>query len=195
MNKVLKGFLIFFLLLIVILAIPFVLYYPWSRNFESQISSMVCSSNINENISLDDKFKDFVLSDENTTFVELSPSETVSLLKNTNIINGGEINNICVIPGSGSWKVYIKMTIQGIPLPWTSLDIAKDNMETAQLYVSNIYVGNWLLPDNIAAKLKTQLNKGISDALILVNENNFIGRKIDNIELLKDKIVVKGSLQ
>lgn len=194
MNKALKIILILLFIFILVLATPFVLYLLWNKSFESNLSSMVCSSNTTEVVSLDDKFKDFVLSDESVTFVELSPMETVSLLKNTDIINGGEIQNLCVVPSDGVWGVYIKMSLQGINLPWFKIDIAKDDMETAQLYVKNIYVGKWELPDKIAANIKTQLNKGISDALVLVNENNFIGRKIQNIELLQDKIVVKGAL-
>jgi len=84
--------------------------------------------------------------------------------------------------------------LQGINMPWVRIDIAKDNMETAQLYVANLYVGNILISEKLSQVIKTQLNKGISDALVLVNENNFLGRKIQNIELLKDKIVVKGTL-
>lgn len=194
MNKALKMILILFFVIILILATPVVLYLLWNKSFESNLSSMVCSNNSTEDVSLDDKFKDFVLSDESVTFVELSPIETVSLLKNTDIINGGEIQNLCVVPADGMWGVYIKMSLQGINLPWFRMDIAKDDMETAQLYVKNIYVGKWELPDQIAANIKTQLNKGISDALVLVNENNFIGRKIQNIELLQDKIVIKGAL-
>ena len=84
--------------------------------------------------------------------------------------------------------------MQGIVLPWLRLDVAKDTIESAQLYVSNIYVGNQLIPEKIVSSVKAQINKGISDALILVSENNFLGRTITNIELLDEKIVVKGSL-
>jgi hypothetical protein len=74
------------------------------------------------------------------------------------------------------------------------LDISKDTIESAQLYVSNIYLGNQLLPAKISNGLKEEINKGISDALVLVSENNFLGRTITNIELLEDEIVVKGSI-
>ena len=37
------------------------------------------------------------------------------------------------------------------------------------------------------------INTGIADALLTVNENGFSGRYLENIELLEDKVVVKGS--
>ena len=155
---------------------------------------MSCVSNLTELLPLDEKFKGFVMSEDQNTFIELSTNETLSLLQSTDIISGGEVTNICIAPNSAVWSIYAKLSLQGINIPWVRLDIAKDTMETAQLYVSNIFVGNILVPEKITENIKTQLNKGISDALVLVNENNFLGRKIQNIELLNDKIVVKGTL-
>jgi hypothetical protein len=114
-------------------------------------------------------------------------------LKNINIVDGGNIQNICVNPSNGEWDLYIKMSFQGLQMPWFRLDLAKDDMETAQLYVKDIYIGKWKVPENIVENIKTKINKGISDALTLANENNFLGRKLENIELLEDKVVVKGS--
>lgn len=134
------------------------------------------------------------MSEDTITFIELSTREILSLLGGTNIINGGDVNNICIEPGQDTWNIFVKVSLQGINMPWIRVDIAKDKMETAQLYVSNLYVGNILMPEKISEGIKTQLNKGISDALVLVNENNFLGRKVQNIELLNDRIVVKGTL-
>lgn len=156
---------------------------------------MKCITNVAQGINLDSKFKDFVLSDEVVTTVELSEDEVLTLLENTNMLNGAEIKNMCLQPSKGVWSIYLKINVQNIPIPWVRIDIAKDNMETAQLYVNNIYIGKYLLPEKFSENIKTQLNKGISDALTLVNENNFIGRKIQNIELLDTKIVVKGSTE
>ncbi len=196
MKKFLKIFFLVLLVLIVTaIAYPIVSYLLWQKGFTAQIPQMKCMSNVSEEISLDEKFKSFVLSDDETTFVELSEDEVLSLLKNTNILNGANIQNICLIPAKGVWGLYAKVTIQDINLPWVRLDVAKDNMESAQLYVREIYIGKFLLPTKISGNIKTQLNKGISDALTLVNENNFIGRKIQNIELLDSTIVVKGFLE
>lgn len=194
MKNVIKVLLVTFIIVVGILAYPVISYFIWQKEFQSKISQMNCATNLTEVISLDEKFKKFVLSEDKVSFIELSSDEVVSLLKNTNIISGGEINNVCAVPSNGTWKIYVNISLQGIRLPWVRLDIAKDPMETAQLYVENMYIGKQLVPESISANIKQQVNKGISDALTLVNENSFLGRKIQNIELLQDKIVIKGSL-
>jgi hypothetical protein len=99
------------------------------------------------------------LADEDTTFVKLNPNEVITLLVNTNILNGGEIENICITPAKGMWKIYVKVNLQGVQLPWFVLDISKDTIESAQLYVSNIYLGNQLLPAKISNGLKEKSTK------------------------------------
>lgn len=194
MKKILSVLLVLFLIIVGILAYPVISYLLWQKQFKSQMPNMSCISNTSELLPLDEKFKEFVISEDNINFIELSTNEVLSLLQSTDIISGGDVKDICIQPSKGVWSIYANIDLQGINLPWIKLDIAKDTMETAQLYVSNLYVGNILVPGNISENTITQLNKGISDALILVNENNFLGRKIQNIELLSDKIVAKGTL-
>jgi len=194
MKKVLSVLLILILIIIGILAYPVISYLLWQKQFKSQMPNMSCISNTSELLPLDEKFKEFVISEDNINFIELSTKEVLSLLQSTDIISGGDVKDICIQPSKGIWSIYANITLQGINIPWVRIDIAKDTMETAQLYVQNIFVGNIILSENISKNIKTQLNKGISDALTLVNENNFLGRKIQNIALLNDKIVVKGAL-
>jgi hypothetical protein len=194
MKNALRVLLVLFLIIIGILAYPVISYLLWQKQFKSQMPNMSCISNTSELIPLDEKFKEFVISEDNVNFIELSTTEVLSLLQSTDIISGGDVKDICIQPTKGVWSIYADINLQGINLPWIRIDIAKDTMETAQLYVSNLFVGNILVPENISKNIITQLNKGISDALTLVNENNFLGRKIQNIELLNDKIVVKGTL-
>jgi len=73
------------------------------------------------------------------------------------------------------------------------LDIVKDNIETAEVYVRQLHVGGLELPKFLESRLKEDLNRGISDGIIMLNENNFLGRRIDNIELLEDRVVFKGT--
>jgi len=194
MKKILSVLLVIFLIIVGILAYPVISYLLWQKQFKLQMPNMSCISNTSELVALDEKFKDFVTSEEDINFIELSTNEVLSLLQSTDIISGGDVKDICIQPAKGVWSIYADITLQGINIPWIKIDVAKDTMETAQLYVQNISIGNILVPENMSENIKTQLNKGISDALTLVNENNFLGRKIQNIELLNDKIVVKGIL-
>lgn len=194
MKVLFKILLIIFLVLVGITIYPVLSYLLWQKQFNAQIPQFDCSSNLSELVNLDDKFKNFVFSEEKTEFVELSIEDVLSLLKGSNIINGGELTNICIVPNSNVWDIYAHVSIQGITLPWVRVEIAKDAMETAQLYVKNIYIGNIFISEKFSQNIKEQMNKGISDGIILVNENSFLGRRVQNIELLKDKIVIKGTI-
>lgn len=194
MKNVFKALLVISIIIIGILIYPVISYLLWQKQFKNQKLDMNCISNSSVVAPPDEKFKNFVMSEDSTTFIELSAGEVLSLLQSTNILSGGDIEDICIQPAKKVWSIYANISLQGINIPWIRVDIAKDIMETAQLYVENMYIGNILIPERIAQNIKEQLNKGISDALILVNENNFLGRKIQNIELLEDKIVVKGTL-
>jgi hypothetical protein len=193
-RKGLKVFLIVFASLFLFLIASLITrYLIWQGHFESNINQLVCVSNSSEDVSFDKKVEDFVLSSDKTSFIELTPADVVSLLKNTSKSDDIQINDLCAIPDNGQWRLYIRATIQGVIMPWLGIDVAKDNMETAQLYISDIYIGDWEVPKRIANGIEQRVNMGISDALVLVNENNFLGRKIENIELLKEKVVIKGS--
>lgn len=195
MKKFLKLFFLGLLVIILAaIAYPVINYFSWQKTFQSQLNQLVCKSNTESISNLDDKFKEFVMSDEDITYVELSVPEVLTLVEGTQIVEGAQLQNLCVLPNEGIWTLYLKFSIQNINMPWVRVDIAKDNMETAQLYVKNIYVGDFTLPQKFDQNLKTSLNNGISDSITVVNENNFLGRKIQNIELLKDSIIVKGSL-
>ncbi len=73
------------------------------------------------------------------------------------------------------------------------LDIVKDSRETAELYSRNIYLGDMKVPLFLSKNILEKINKGISDALVLVLENGFLGKDIINIDLLFDSVVLKGS--
>jgi hypothetical protein len=73
------------------------------------------------------------------------------------------------------------------------MEIVKDDRETAELYVRDLLLGKYKVPGFIAKDIVHSINKGISDAILLVNENAFLGRRIENIELLEERVVVKGS--
>jgi hypothetical protein len=56
-----------------------------------------------------------------------------------------------------------------------------------------VHIGGLEIPTFLETRLREDLNRGISDGIIMLNENNFLGRRIDNIELLEDRVVFKGT--
>jgi len=197
MKKGWKIFLVIFFILLFIGGYFVVRYSLWHKEFFFN-EDVTCTSDeefvIDEKeINIVDRIKNFVLSDFFSEFVTFSRKEMLFLLKDSmSGISGWNIDNICLVSEKGVWRVYTHGKIESLQLLWIGVDVIKDNRQTAELYSRNIYVGGMKVPSFLIRNLLEKINKGISDALILVTENGFLGKSIENIDLLKDSIVIKG---
>lgn len=195
MQRLFKIFGIFLLLLIFLFIFLTGMYLLWEREFSSNLSSKSCVSNNQvKEISFDERIRNFVFSSDRSDYIQFTKGEILYLISSELKKEEGDIvvKDMCVDSSKGVWKVYLNLTVAGIKNVWFIFDIIKDDRETAELYVDNLYLGNFQLPSFISSSLKEKINKGISDAIVLVNENSFSGRSITNIELLEEDIVVKG---
>ncbi|KKP76296.1 MAG: hypothetical protein UR73_C0029G0002 [candidate division WS6 bacterium GW2011_GWF1_35_23] len=195
MQRLFKIFVIFLVLIILLPIFLAGIYLLWQREFASNLHSKNCVSNnsLNE-VSFDERIRDFVFSSDRSDYIQFTKEEVLYLISSEFGKGEGEITveDMCVDSAKGVWKVYLNMTVAGIKNVWFIFDVIKDDRETAELYVDNLYLGNFNLPSFISSPLREKINKGISDALILVNENSFSGRNITNIELLEEDVVIKG---
>ncbi len=193
-----KRFLLILLLVFLMVGGYFVMRYSaWHKEFFSS-ENITCTSDEEfvvegKEINIGDRIKNFVLSDLFSEFVTFSRKEMLYLLKDSiSGVSSLEIQDVCLVSDKGVWKVYAHSKVTFLQLPWIGIDIVKDNRETAELYSKRIYIGDMKVPDVLARGPLEKINKGISDALILVTENGFLGKTIENIDLLKDSIVIKG---
>jgi hypothetical protein len=204
-KKVFKTLLLLFLFAIVTLAvIAFVSSLRYSKWKETELSKqgITCMSDItdktseaeNLGVTIEDKIKKFTLSDTKTDFIVLTEEEMLYLFSE-NFTEGGDIRveDICLKPSEGVWQLYLKTKYKKVSVPWLVLDIVKDNIETAEVYIRKVHIGGLEIPAFLETRLREDLNRGISDGIIMLNENNFLGRRIDNIELLEDRVVFKGT--
>lgn len=146
-----------------------------------------------KDVDIQEKITDFVLSMEYTESLELELEEIGSIL--FDVIDdylGDDIHltTIYIIPKHGRWDLFLKLNYKKIYL-WISCDVNKDEMQTAQLYITDIYVGPFSMRGY--SKWVEKVNRGIADSIVTLNENGFVGRYLENIELLESNIVVKGS--
>ena len=171
-------------------------YRDWEKKIFFGDSKVVCFSGIDERILyIDQKIEDFILSDSKTEFVTLTSEEIASIFKsNIQVGKSVQLIDLCILPSEGTWSLYLKYKIGAIPVPWIVLEIVKDDRETAEIYVKKVYIGKNSIPSLLSKQIVVNINSGISDAIILVNENRFLGRNIKNIELLEERVVLKGSL-
>lgn len=210
MQKILKGpskiplslFLLFLFIGVIFPIIQIRRYARWKENdFENQ-ASLICLNTLYEEKGVEEfeeeveeKIKTFTLSDSRTDFVVLTKEEVLHVVS-TNIQSGESIviKDLCLLPAQGVWQLYIKYEYGNITLPWIVMDVVKDSRETAELYISNIWIGDTSLPGFLERKIIVETNRGISDAVIMLNENRFLGRVVENIELLDERVVFKGSI-
>ncbi len=191
---------VFLILIVLLLSIVFAVtvllfkYVKWEETFEASIVEENVAT-IDENIFtiLKERFSSFTLSDLNTQVLTLSPKEVGILAMSVakkNIQEPFSIKRIYTEPGKGNWNMYIEISYKEYTV-WFSVDLNKDNIQTAQLYVTNVKVGPYSLGSNF--KILEMINLGIANSLLTVNENGFSGRYFENIELLEDSMVIKGS--
>jgi hypothetical protein len=204
MKKLLKYIGIFFLviltLVIIICAYFIIKSNVWANTFQKNIQEEYLVSEVSEYKNLfNDKIQNYVLNDNDVDFVSFTPTEVAHIVYDslTDIVGDSSIaiSNVYVVPAKGTWEIcgliFVEdyKTISG----WICADITKDNMQTAQLYVENLLVQGINI-SNIYPPILVNINQGLAEALVTANENGFVGRVFENIELEEDKAIIKGSL-
>lgn len=171
-------------------------YFSWRKSFYEK-NYIICTEDLaNQEFYIDSKIKKFVLSNSENEFVELTREEVLYLLsQNVQTAGGLEVQNICIDAEKSLWKIYFNTRLDVFNIPWVRLDVVKENRETAELYVKDIYIGDMLIPESFVKSVIVEINRGISDAVLLVNENAFLGRTIKNIELMADRVIIKGNIE
>lgn len=198
MKKILLIFSTVLLIIIAFVGYIFIRYSSWIKDFEEN-ADVICISGedefeLSEELNISEKIKNFVLSDSFPEFITFTKNEVLVILYDSiNSSSDVSIQDLCLDSQKGIWELFIHPKLNTIQLPWIGIDIIKDNRETAELFSRNIYLGDMKIPLFMSKGILEKVNKGLSDALILVSENGFLGKEIINIDLLPDSVVLKGS--
>lgn len=173
-------------------------YRGWAERFEgSHLSSdfvyIKDSKAIEE--SLEEKVKEFSASKEETSSLELSPNEVFVAFADQ--LENSIPENIDVYRGYvdsdyGSWNIFVQSKYGERVLPWVIVHLNKDEGEGIQLYVSSISLGNYDISDFGMGNIIENVNRGLTDAFVLVNQSDFTGRIFENIELEPGVMIIKG---
>jgi len=179
---------------LILLGFIYFKYRNWQQTFEKEIDiQSVITKESSDKIDLGEKISTFALSTEDVEYLELNVQEIGSEIYNTlGSYLGDKLNleKIYIIPSNSKWVIFSQIKYDKYTV-WFSFDVNKDNIQSAQIYVTDIYIGpikvseyfNWV----------DAVNTGIADSIITVNENGLVGRYIENIELLNSSVVLKGS--
>lgn len=204
MGKILRIFWITALVLLIFLLAIFLFLFikskTWERDFQAEINP---EHMVNESLELEDaineKIEEYILSQEDTDFISFSPREIAQVVHGaiSNMVEGSsiEITNTYVEPSVGMWSICGRIRLEDIKRvnPWVCADVTKDSMQTAQLYVTKLKLQGFDI-GKIYPKALTRINQGIAEALVTANENGFVGRIFENMELLEKQLIVKGTL-
>ena len=168
-------------------------YKTWEKDFEQNLvpENLIISDNPLEQ-EIEEKIVGFTLSSESTDSLVLTTSEvgelTLVVLQDY-LKEEIQVSKIYIEPNSRVWNIYTKVSYKKLSL-WISVDVNKDNMQTAQLYITDVKVGPYSIGK--VGDMVERVNSGIANSLLTVNENGFSGRYLENIELLEDTLVIKG---
>ena len=168
-------------------------YKTWEKDFEQNLvpENLIISDNPLEQ-EIEEKIVRFTLSSESTDSLVLTTSEvgelTLVVLQDY-LKEEIQVSKIYIEPNSRVWNIYTKVSYKKLSL-WISVDVNKDNMQTAQLYITDVKVGPYSIGK--VGDMVERINSGIANSLLTVNENGFSGRYLENIELLEDTLVIKG---
>ena len=168
-------------------------YKTWEKDFEQNLvpENLIISDNPLEQ-EIEEKIVGFTLSSESTDSLVLTTSEvgelTLVVLQDY-LKEEIQVSKIYIEPNSRVWNIYTKVSYKKLSL-WISVDVNKDNMQTAQLYITDVKVGPYSIGK--VGNMVERINSGIANSLLTVNENGFSGRYLENIELLEDTLVIKG---
>ena len=198
MKKVFH-FVLIFLLLLTIFFLLFIgylslRYMNWEKEFEKGINTAyVINQNSAESTDIGGKIAEFALSADDVSSLELNISEIGSVVYLAVQSYLGEditVERMYIQPNDSKWIIYAETKYKRFSI-WISADVNKDNIQSAQLYTTEIKVGPFDISN--VSNLTEKINKGIGEAVVTLNENGLVGRYIENIELRKASVILKGS--
>lgn len=173
-------------------------YGNWEGRFEdSHLSTdfITLDQKVIED-GLNKKVDEYSKSQDNTDFIEVSKEEAMYLVGLG--LNDSLPDNISFEKGyidskKGSWDIYIKLKYNDkYSLPWIVATVIKDEIESPELYIDRVLIGDFDFEDFGVGIIVKEANRGLRDAVTLINSSDFTGREIKNIELGTKSVVIKG---
>lgn len=201
MKKSNPGCLILILFVVIFSAlICFVLYQRykgWEKDFYNNgnyISlSMDASSAVSK--SLAEKIEKYNKEASEYVFIELSRQESLYLFAKSiqaSVPDGVQITEARLLTYPRRWIFYFKCQNGDFIFPWIGFAIQKDGSQSIDLYIDDVYIGDYSLNSFYMEKIVNDFNNGLRNGLHVVNDGNFAGRYFENIELGEESLIIKS---
>lgn len=190
------SFVISVLLLFVILFIFLrANYTAWEEKFEGSNREEIINIEKERNQTVLEAVEIFKKSDKKVDFVEIDRNDFANLVGesiNSNLPTRIKIEKAYVETRTNFWKMYYYVDVKGFGTFWIYFDLNKDAVESTDLYISDLKIGNLSVRDWGGEGIVANVNAGIKDAMLLITQKDFTGRTIRNIELDIESIIIKG---
>ncbi len=167
-------------------------YQSWELEF-SQLDGIVFIDLEAEKVDLDKKILGYNQSRKEYAFVEFTKKESLFLISKSlgeSLPDWVILEKAGLIPTHGFWRIYLKTSVWGKDLPWFEIWLLKDNVQSVDIYVEDLFLGNISLKN--FGGIVEKVNGGFTRSMRLINDGNFAGRIFENIELGSDGMVIKS---
>lgn len=173
-------------------------YKGWAERFENShlsedFTNVEDSEEVLENVN--SKVEEFAKSSDDVSSLELNPVEVFWVF--TQQLENSLNENIKVQRGYvdsdyGAWSIYLQAKYKERTLPWVVIHLEKEEGEGVEIFVSAISLGSYNITDFGLRSTVEEVNAGLSDAFVLINQSDFTGRRFENIELEPAMMTIKG---
>ncbi|GEM_PF-3235650 len=204
LKKITKSFLkylgVFLLILLFILLIFFLVlrstYLSWKEERESDLVIL----DLEEDISgyereLEESIEEYSRAEGTYSFIELSKKESLLLFSKAfedSLPNVFQVNKMGLLADYGEWRVFVKTEAFSIDLPWIGFYLKKEGMQSIDIYVEDIFLGNVSLSRLFLRSQVESINEGISKSIELIGKGEFLGKEFENIEFKEDEMVIRS---
>ncbi len=168
-------------------------YKTWENDFLS--SDVEFFDFKNETVDLNEKILRYNESEREYAFIEFSKRESLFLFSKAlddSLPDWFEVEKTGLETSSGLWSFFVKTSVWDFELPWFEILLVKDQVQSIDIYIEDIFIGNFSFKNSFLNSTVEKANDGLKRAIRLVNDGNFAGRVFENIELHFEVLVIKS---
>lgn len=191
------SFIFAFILVLIGLVSFFIYdYSTWSKDFEkAHLSNDFYTITADNSKKIEDKIKVFNEDKASVSSITFNKEEVFNIVATSyqdNIPSNIKVEKGYIEGGQNHWKIYLKTSYNSKISVWMVYDLEKDSGENIDIFFYDISLGNYSFNQYGLNAIVEQTNDGLRDSLKLIENSDFTGKRIKNIVMENDSIIIKG---
>lgn len=203
LSYLFTGCVSFGLIIILLLVLMIFILVSQYRSYAEEITSgsdqsyLITEDSISEDerADLQTKLQNFQEEAETTTFIVFTPRELGVLIYDViaqQIDEPTSLDAVSIKPSENLWEMSFKLSYENKSIPWFSVQLFKEDQESAELYIPTIIVAGVDLKSIGLGFIVDRVNDGYREALLVTDEGSVTSRLYENIELTEDSVIIKA---